>query len=280
MIAALHAEELTALLKDFYLLTKIKIVVFDADGEEVIACPDSHCAYCALFQQDKRLGIKCRENNRQSFERCRKTGSLTLYHCHAGLIEAAAPLLENGIVIGYLMFGQITDTPDDAALEALVRRTLEENRLSPAVSVAELLHIERKTTEQIQAAAKIMEACTSYMLFKKMMSLRRQNFADNLNRWLCAHLEEDLTAGKIAAEFGISRSKLYQSCDKYLGMGIAQYIKQLRLARARKLLQSTRLPVSRIAAMSGFPDYNYFCRIFKKEVGVPARKYRNQNGSE
>jgi len=26
---------------------------------------------------------------------------------------------------------------------------------------------------------------------------------------------------------------------------------------------------------TGFTDYNYFCRVFKKEVGVPAKKYRN-----
>ena len=39
MIAHLDAVELEALLKDFHLLTGIKIAVFDTEGNELIACP-------------------------------------------------------------------------------------------------------------------------------------------------------------------------------------------------------------------------------------------------
>lgn len=274
MIAHLDAVELEALLKDFYLLTGIKIVVFDTDYRELIACPSSHCLFCQTMQDTPRCRQKCMESNRQSFRHCQKTGRMIIYHCHAGLIEATAPLVDNGMVIGYIMFGQITDAQDQNALEALVQKAFDQYRLTPGHPLTPYLAITKKSTEQIQAAAKILEACTFYVLFKRLMYARRQNFSKNLDAYLKSRLSEDLTADQIAADFHISRSKLYTSCEKYLGMGIAAYLKKLRLARARELLLGSELTVSQIALQTGFSDYNYFCRIFKKETGLSARKYR------
>jgi len=43
---------------------------------------------------------------------------------------------------------------------------------------------------------------------------------------------------------------------------------------ARKLLSTTDMTVADISGKIGFSDYNYFCRVFKREEGLPARKYR------
>ena len=62
-----------------------------------------------------------------------------------------------------------------------------------------------------------------------------------------------------------------------MSTGIAEHIKNLRIEEAKRLLVETDLPVYQIADQVGFTDYNYFCRVFKKEVGLPAKKYRNAN---
>ena len=275
MIAHLDTEELEALLKDFHLLTGMKIVIFDTNYEEVIAWPDSHCPFCQLMQNTPACRKKCMESNRRSFQHCQKTSELIIYHCHAGLIEVTAPLMDNGSVVGYLMFGQITDTRDDEELENLIRKAFSDNSLAFTDQSKDYLNITRKTADQIYASAKILEACTSYVLLKQLMYVRRQNFARNLENYLHAHLSEELTVDRIAADFHISRSKLYASCEKYLGMGIARYIRKLRLEHAKELLKKTDLAISQVASEAGFSDYNYFCRIFKKETGMPAKKYRN-----
>ena len=69
-------------------------------------------------------------------------------------------------------------------------------------------------------------------------------------------------------------NKLYDSANEYLGQGIAEHIKSLRIKEARRLLKETNLAVHEIADKVGFNDYNYFCRVFKKEVGMPAKQYR------
>lgn len=274
MIANLNLEELKALLKDFHLLTGIRIAVFDEEYEELVAWPDQHCAFCARMHKDPACRKKCEASNRWSFEHCRRTSELIVYHCHAGLVEAAAPLIENGLFIGYVMFGQITDLKSDQELETVLRKAFRDNGLEPEEPFSACLHIEKKTREQILASAKILEACTFYVLLRHLMSARRQNFARNLESYLSEHLQEDLSVEQIARDFGISRSRLYASCDKYLGCGLAHYIRKLRMEKARTLLKDTDQTVSRIAALCGFSDYNYFCRIFKKENGLSAKKYR------
>ena len=47
------------------------------------------------------------------------------------------------------------------------------------------------------------------------------------------------------------------------------------IQQAQKLLKETAWPITRVASESGFADYNYFCRVFKKETGISARKYRS-----
>lgn len=246
----LNREMLLDLMKDFNLLTGIKIALFDPNGNEVLSYPEAHCAFCAGLRATPEGEMACQSSNHKSFRICQASQHLEIFTCHAGLIEATAPLVENGIVIGYIMFGQITDN-------------------------SEITYASYKSKEQILAAAKILEACTFYVLLKDMVSLRGANFIENLNHFLLAHLSEDLSVDRLMAEFSISKNKLYDSCSKYLNTGIAEHIKTLRIEEAKRLLKETDLPVNRISDLVGFNDYNYFCRVFKQMVGTPAGKFRS-----
>ena len=131
-----------------------------------------------------------------------------------------------------------------------------------------------KSQEQIQAAAKLMEACTFYVILKDTIRVRRDNFIRNMDQYLMEHLAEELSAGTLAAEFGISKTKLYQVYQMNYGCGVAEHIRYLRIEKAKSLLAETMNAVSLISDMVGFTDYNYFCRVFKKQIGIPAKKYR------
>ncbi len=262
MIDLLNQKELLALLKDFYLLTGIKIVLFDASYQEILAYPATHCDYCRKLRSTTEGEQHCIESNIRSFQHCERTQTLTVYHCHAGLVEATAPLIDNGLLIGYIMFGQITDISDPNEL----RERFPSDHLD----------IIQKSPEEISAAAKILEACTFYVLLKRLLQTKRHNFIENIKKYIWEHLSENLTVDDLLVEFQISRSHLYRSAHKYLGMNIAEYIRRQQLEKAKLLLQTTDMPISQIAEQTGFADYNYFCRVFKRVVGMPAKKYRSQ----
>ena len=268
----LNKASLLELMKDFYILTGIRIVIFDSFYREVLAWPQSRCDFCRLMHEHEASAKKCDESDYNSFERCRKKGALEIYHCHAGLVEATAPLIDNGIIIGYVMFGQISDLSFENETIAMLKSVLNKYQLHQYSE--HIFYVTHKTSEQIQAAAKILEACTFYVLFKNMVTLQQKNFIQNLNTFLLEHLSEDLSVKRLMNEFQISRNRLYDSANEYLGQGIAEYIKTLRIKEAQRLLKETNFAIHEIADNVGFNDYNYFCRVFKKEVGISAKKYR------
>lgn len=275
----LNNQLLKELMQDFYILTGIKIVIFDSEYQEILSYPESHCAFCALMHSQDTTQKKCIKSNESSFQKCRTTGRLEIYHCHAGLVEATAPLIDNSAVIGYIMFGQISDLENIEDLKDHLKSILEKYGLLVPDTENEFYQITQKSSRQILAAAKILEACTFYVLLKDMISLQRQNFMHNLNTFLMEHLSENLSIDRLTREFHISRNKLYESTERYLGTGIAEHIKSLRIQEAKRLLKETDLKIMQISDRVGFTDYNYFCRIFKAETGMPAKQYRKKYAS-
>lgn len=58
------------------------------------------------------------------------------------------------------------------------------------------------------------------------------------------------------------------------GRSIIDYLLERRIDEAKKYLMDITLPLARVAELCGFADYNYFCRVFKKRVGITPTAYR------
>ena len=61
---------------------------------------------------------------------------------------------------------------------------------------------------------------------------------------------------------------------KETGKSIINYLLDERLESAKMLIREGSLSLSDIAVETGFSDYNYFSRIFKKRVGVSPISYK------
>ncbi|PKI17056.1 helix-turn-helix domain-containing protein [Colwellia sp. 12G3] len=75
------------------------------------------------------------------------------------------------------------------------------------------------------------------------------------------HME--LSIEKLAQVAYLSVSALERRFKKYLAKTPKQFIRQVRLDNARRLLVETKLPIAQIAYQSGFSDHSYFSRHFK-----------------
>ena len=78
----------------------------------------------------------------------------------------------------------------------------------------------------------------------------------------------------LCRHLNVSRRKLYEYSSQFLHCSIRPLYPPHADPPAQKLLSETSLTVSAISEQCGFTDYNYFCRIFKKETGMSARDYR------
>jgi len=268
----LDREQLQSLMRDFYTLSGVKIAVFDNEFNEVAAYPNGHCAFCSLLRSNPAAKQCCEQSDNNSFDTCRQSKKLVIYHCHAGLVEATAPLILDGLVIGYIMFGQITDQPDSKAVKAQLFSLLRQYRLP----TPDNLGIKYKSTRQIHAIAKILEACILYVLQKEIISLEKQQFIFNLNQYIKEHISEPITVESLCDAFSYSRSRLYDLTNRYLGMGIAKYIVNKRIDTAKHLIKNTDMPLSSVSEQTGFSDYNHFCHVFKARTGLSASQYRKR----
>jgi len=265
--------ELEDLMKNFYTLTGIRIVIFDENYREILAYPKECSPFCSCMRQNSDFYELCRESDKISFETCKKTNKLTMYQCHAGLIEATSPIMNNGSVIGYVMFGQVSDSKEKDDFRNHLLKICEKYNYNDDAN--ELIKkVKLKSKKQLVAASKILEACTCYILLKEIIKPSRIELFSSIDEYITTHLEKDITVASLCHEFNISRTRLYALCNQYISGGVASYIKTKRLTKAKELLRTTDMSVTDISQAVGFSDYNYFLKIFKKHFGISTKTMR------
>lgn len=267
-----NIERLHRLLKSFYQLTGIRIVIFDIHHQEIASFPPTNCAFCKKVQAEKKGYECCMHSNEVAFEHCLKTQDLYTYVCHAGLIESMIHLRSDNTIVGFIMFGQITNIMDkEERYQNLVLKNNFEDWLLKK-DVDDLVYID---DEKLQSVSTILLALAKYAISEKMVSIQQEKFLNDLNEFIDQHLEDsDLSAKEIAHFFHMSKTCFYTTMDKYCNMGIARYLKMKRLEKAKELLEKTDDSLLDITSKVGFSDYNYFCRVFKKEMHMSASEYR------
>ena len=272
-----NEKELHQLLQDFHDLTKLTLTLYDPEGEWIFSYPTKENYFCNCIKTSPEGAALCEASDRASFEAAKASGECVIYKCHAGLIEATAPIVSDGFTLGYLMMGQVANAASPEQLKSLIEHELHKYHLNEAENDSWKQYAAATpciSDTQIHAAARIMEACISSILYKKLISIEKQQFEQNINTYILNHLTEDLSVDRLCEHLHLSRRKLYEYSEEFLHCSIAKYIKKMRLQHAQTLLTETNLPISTISEQCGFSDYNYFCRIFKQENGMSARSYR------
>jgi AraC family transcriptional regulator, arabinose operon regulatory protein len=105
----------------------------------------------------------------------------------------------------------------------------------------------------------------------------RSNGREPIDR-VQAHLREHLAAAvsvpELARMAGFSPSHFSARFSAVTGFSVTEYVKRLRMARARQLLITSDHTVADIAAAVGYPDPFYFSRHFGAVNGVSPRAFR------
>lgn len=83
----------------------------------------------------------------------------------------------------------------------------------------------------------------------------------------------------IAGRVGMSAEYLSVLFRREFGVTPVAYRESLRLARAKELLVATNWPVTRIAREVGYPDANYFARVFRKATGMPPLSFARKHAT-
>ena len=91
------------------------------------------------------------------------------------------------------------------------------------------------------------------------------------------HYREAVGLGDAAEAAGVNSTYLSYLFSQEMGIGFANYLLNLRMEHAKKLLRETNLKMWQVAEESGFNDYHYFSKVFKKAEGMSPAQYRKHS---
>lgn len=99
-----------------------------------------------------------------------------------------------------------------------------------------------------------------------------------LQHWLEGHVSEDITVQGMAERARLSRRTFLRRFKAATGYTPTAYVRNLRVEKARGLLERTLLPVSEIGWNVGYRDASAFARVFRASTDLTAGAYRNRFG--
>lgn len=106
-----------------------------------------------------------------------------------------------------------------------------------------------------------------------------QYFADILH-YVDTHYSEKISLQELSDKFSINYTYLSQLFKKISGKSFSDYLTEIRLVHACRLLTDTETNITLISECVGFHDYRYFCSSFKNAYGMSPRQYRAATRSQ
>jgi AraC-like DNA-binding protein len=96
-----------------------------------------------------------------------------------------------------------------------------------------------------------------------------------INKAIMARLYEKITPTGLSEILSMNCSYLCRHFKQETGKTISEYINEVKITEARRLLESKELPLIQISVQLGFSSQNYFQTLFKRITGTSPGAYRN-----
>lgn len=173
-----------------------------------------------------------------------------------------------------------TDWNGFAILRTLARKAAE----SGGCPVVKIDEITREIIQQFASArtSSELDKIQKEMLIRltqavqdtKHMAQYSPVIRDVLN-YISINYTQDISLHELSDRNHVSEEHLSRLFKKELGVPLTTYIRDLRTKKAAELLKTSKLSIAEIAMYVGYPDSNYFVKVFKKRYGMTPSTYRS-----
>lgn len=97
-------------------------------------------------------------------------------------------------------------------------------------------------------------------------------------QYVRSNYNKELRLEILAGIFGYNSAYLGKVFHQYTGDNFNNYLDEIRITEAKRLLSEEEYKVYEVAEMVGYTNINYFHNKFKKNVGISPLAYKRQNG--
>ena len=115
------------------------------------------------------------------------------------------------------------------------------------------------------------EGANQRMALRLRLAVSQPKLLESITR-MSEHIEAPLSQLELAREVGLSTRQLERLFQKYLGCTPSRYYLEMRLGRARSLLQQTCMSIMNVALATGFVSASHFSKCYRLQFGCAPRE--------
>jgi AraC family transcriptional regulator len=104
--------------------------------------------------------------------------------------------------------------------------------------------------------------------------------ANEVVEFMHTHLQERITLTELARVGRLSVSRFARVFKEEVGVAPIEYLQELRLSRAKRLLRDTEQTITEVALGCGFNSSSYFCRCFQSRFSSSPSAFRKAMGRD
>ncbi len=268
----MNKEKITSTLKELYNISGFRVSLHNTNFEEIAAYPEKKLEFCSfLHNASSREYELCRTCDRRACEQVLETGKPIIYKCHHNLVEAVSPLYNFGALTGFLMMGQVRVEgegidPMLLALAKLGKVDFEAREISAAIPSVK--------HNMIESYVKIMTICASYLTLSNAVTGSKATIGQLAMRYISENYTDRISIKDICDAIGYSKSTVLSSFKKEFSTTINSYLTNMRLERAKKMLENENTTINEVALECGFSDQSYFSKVFSAKYKITPTEYR------
>ena len=99
-------------------------------------------------------------------------------------------------------------------------------------------------------------------------------------RYIADNYDQPLTLTMVAEKIGLSPSYFSTLFHTIVGVSFREHLCRVRVEESKRLLLSSRYSLTDIAMAVGFTDQSYYCKVFRRIMGLPPGRFRGQIDKE
>jgi len=105
---------------------------------------------------------------------------------------------------------------------------------------------------------------------------QRERVLEEVRNYICGNLDKPVGVTELAGLKGMSRSHFSHYFKTATGLSPAQFMLDIRLEEAARLLLESQQKVEVIGTLTGFVNPNHFCRVFRQHFHLSPGEFRRQ----
>ena len=187
-------------------------------------------------------------------------------------------ILANSVAVEMQAIKPITDNPDIPYLRFRYINEYTEQIRDLVYDLPKIRHDPFAITMQFYQIWDIIRKQAEYLGATKEETVsdpRMQPFKTMMH-FISNNYQEQITLGDIAASGNVSKSLCNTLFHQYVSESPINYLMHLRCRKVAELLRSGNMPMSQIAALTGFGGVSYMSETFRKFFEKSPREYRKQ----